>query len=115
MFKVRNMFDSNTLALEPNFHVRIHNDILEKCFGSRPTSNTLIWHIACDKRSKEGCVYIKCASNEAAGKVYQALNGTWYNGKLLNVKFLRSDRYVERYPDSVNCTTPVQPLQALFM
>lgn len=113
------MFDGNTIETDPFFQVKIHNDILEKCctqetnFGGKKTKkmiNTTILHIACDKKSKEGCVYIKCSSNEAAGKAYQALNATWYNGKLLNVKFLREDRYLDRYPDSINCSVPLQLL-----
>lgn len=100
------MFDTNAIVLDPYFSVKIHNDILEKC--SRVATSIL--HIGVDKRSKEGCVYIKCATNETAGKVYQTLNGTWYNGKLLTVKFLRMDRYLERFPNSSSLTSPVLPL-----
>ena len=86
--------------------IRIHNDILKKCNAA----SSSIVHISCDKKSKEGCVYIKCNSNDNAGKVYTTLNNTWYNGKLLNVKFLRGDRYLERFPDSLNCADPVKPI-----
>jgi hypothetical protein len=116
--KIRNMFDTNTIESDPLCTVRIHNDILEKCCASRnPHTNKLIiinnsiLHISCDKKSKEGCVYVKCSSNEAAGRAYQALNGTWYNGKLLTVKFLRNDRYLERFPESINATKPLQQIQ----
>lgn len=101
------MFDANDLNRDTLFHLKIQNDILEK-FCNQASINTSILHIACDKRSKEGCVYIKCSSNEASGKIFQNLNGTWYNGKLLNVKFLRSDRYAERFPDSINNTSLIQ-------
>ncbi|RNA36379.1 inner nuclear membrane Man1 [Brachionus plicatilis] len=97
--KIRGMFDQAIIENDPLFAVKIQNDILKKCDS--------ILHISCDRKSKEGCVYVKCLSNEAAGRAYQALNGTWYNGKLLNVKFLRSDRYLERFPDSINFTTPL--------
>ena len=116
--KIRNMFSLAELDSDPLCVGRIHNDILEKCCSSRnPHTNKLmllnhsILHISCDKKSKEGCVYIKCSSNEGAGRAYQALNGTWYNGKLLTVKFLRSDRYLERFPDSVNFNKPLQMIQ----
>ena len=112
------MFDANTIEMDPFFQTKIHNDILEKCCarelntGDKATKNSIvnktILHIACDRKSKEGCVYIKFNSNEAAGKAYQALNATWYNGKLLNVKFLREDRYLERYPDSGHCLAPLK-------
>ena len=103
--KIRGMFDQSMIDNDPLFASKIQTDILIKCNPNR--LNDSILHISCDKKSKEGCVYVKCVSNEAAGRAYQALNGTWYNGKLLNVKFLRSDRYLERFPDSINYTTPL--------
>ena len=110
--KIRNMFDTALINTDNQIAVKIHNDILEKCFISNAkfASNFSILHISCDKKSKEGCVYVKCSSNEAAGHVYQNLNGTWYNGKLLNVKFLRNDRYLERFPESAHFTTPLQSI-----
>jgi ribosomal protein S8 len=111
--KIRNMFDQSQVESDPYFSVRIHNDIFKKCSQSNSDTfilNTTILHIACDKKSKEGCVYVKFISNEAAGRAYQLLNGTWYNGKLLNVKFLRSDRYNERFPDAINYNQPLKPI-----
>jgi len=101
--KIRNMFDQQTLLNDVNFMANIQNDILVKCAGA-----CSIVHISCDKKSKEGCVYVKCDSNASAGKVYQLLNGTWYNGNLLGVKFLRSDRYLERFPESKDFTRPLR-------
>lgn len=103
--KIRGMFDQSIIDNDPLFASKIQIDVLKKCNPNG--NNDSILHISCDKKSKEGCVYVKCVSNEAAGRAYQALNGTWYNGKLLNVKFLRSDRYLERFPDSINYTTPL--------
>ena len=31
----------------------------------------------------QGCVYVKCSSKEAAGKVRQALHGWWFDGMLI--------------------------------
>jgi hypothetical protein len=111
--KIRNMFDLNEISSDSLLPSRIHNDILDKFNSNNNFSdsvNNSILHISCDKKSKEGCVYVKCKTNEAAGRVYQSLNGTWYNGKLLNVKFLRSDRYLERFPDSINYSQPLQKI-----
>ena len=106
--KIRNMFDLDEFEKDRKLPMKIHNDILEKCMIN--SMNRTILHIACDKKSKEGCVYVKCNSNDGAGKAYEALNGTWYNGKLLNVKFLRSDRYLERFPESIGFNQPIKPL-----
>jgi hypothetical protein len=106
--KIRNMLDTEHDTTQLDL-IKIQNDILEKCCMSpQGIQNQIILHVAFDNKSKEGCVYVKCTSNEGAGRVYQALNGTWYSGRLLNVKFLRSDRYLERFPDSINFNKPIQ-------
>jgi len=106
--KIRNMFDTSSIENDPLMAIRIHNDILERCSSLHTVP--VILHISCDKKSKEGCVYIKCNSNDSSGIVYQIMNGTWYNGKLLNVKFLRSDRYMERFPESINYNQQLKPI-----
>ena len=107
--KIRNMFDPATFDADKLLPLKIHNDILKKCNQST-NDKAGILHISCDKKSKEGFVYVKCVNNDAAGCVYQTLNGTWYDGKLLNVKFLRADRYLERFPDSINANQPLKPI-----
>ena len=104
------MFDTSSIENDPLMAIRIHNDILDRCSSLHINNVPVILHISCDKKSKEGCVYIKCNSNDSAGVVYQILNGTWYNGKLLNVKFLRSDRYMERFPESINYNQQLKPI-----
>lgn len=52
--------------------------ILEKC-GDGVKS----LHIKVDRGSREGCVYMKCMSQEDAGKAYRALHGCWFDGKFL--------------------------------
>ncbi|XP_072026415.1 inner nuclear membrane protein Man1-like [Amphiura filiformis] len=101
--KIRNMFDL-TLESGMNWHVSIEDAILEKCTG-----NDGIVHIAVDKNSREGCVYMKCATPENAGQAYRALQGSWFDGKLVTVKYLRLDRYHQRFPTAIDCKTPLQP------
>lgn len=49
--------------------------ILEKC-----GEGVKILHIRVDIGSREGCVYMKCMSQEDAGKAYRALHGCWFDG-----------------------------------
>ena len=56
---------------------RIQDSLLDKCLDAD------VVHVAVDKPSKEGCVYVKCASPADAGKAYKALQGAWFDGKLL--------------------------------
>ncbi|KAG5267264.1 hypothetical protein AALO_G00219820 [Alosa alosa] len=101
--KIRNMFDP-VMEVGENWHLAIHEAILEKC-----SDNDGIVHIAVDKNSREGCVYVKCLSAEHSGKAFKALHGSWFDGKLVTVKYLRLDRYHQRFPQAVGCTTPLKP------
>ncbi|KAJ8398861.1 hypothetical protein AAFF_G00417690 [Aldrovandia affinis] len=101
--KIRNMFDP-VMEVGENWHLAIHKAILEKC-----SDNDGIVHIAVDKNSREGCVYMKCLSAEHSGKAFKALHGSWFDGKLVTVKYLRLDRYHQRFPQALGCSTPLKP------
>ncbi|XP_004583286.2 inner nuclear membrane protein Man1 [Ochotona princeps] len=101
--KIRNMFDP-VMEIGDQWHLAIQEAILEKC-----SDNEGIVHIAVDKNSREGCVYVKCLSPEYAGKAFKALHGSWFDGKLVTVKYLRLDRYHHRFPQALTCNTPLKP------
>ncbi|KAL4660267.1 inner nuclear membrane protein Man1-like [Arapaima gigas] len=101
--KIRNMFDP-VMEVGDNWHLAIHEAILEKC-----SDNDGIVHIAVDKNSREGCVYVKCLSAEHSGKAFKALHGSWFDGKLVTVKYLRLDRYHQRFPQATGCVIPLKP------
>nr|XP_034982488.1 inner nuclear membrane protein Man1 [Zootoca vivipara] len=101
--KIRNMFDP-VMEIGDHWHLAIQEAILEKC-----SDNEGIVHIAVDKNSREGCVYVKCLSPEYAGKAFKALHGSWFDGKLVTVKYLRLDRYHHRFPQAVACNAPLKP------
>ncbi|KAJ0069964.1 hypothetical protein NL108_017665, partial [Boleophthalmus pectinirostris] len=71
--KIRNMFDP-VMEVGENWDLAIHEAILEKC-----SDNNGIVHIAVDKNSREGCVYVKCLSAEHSGKAFKALHGSWFD------------------------------------
>ncbi|XP_074554177.1 inner nuclear membrane protein Man1 [Halichoeres trimaculatus] len=100
--KIRNMFDP-VMEVGENWDLAIHEAILEKC-----SDNDGIVHIAVDKNSREGCVYVKCLSAEHSGKAFKALHGSWFDGKLVTVKYLRLDRYHQRFPQAQSCSTPLK-------
>ncbi|XP_066283527.1 inner nuclear membrane protein Man1-like isoform X1 [Branchiostoma lanceolatum] len=105
--KIRNMFDPDIETGE-DWHVHIQDAILEKC-----GDNNGIVHIAVDKSSREGCVYLKCNSHDAAGKAFRALHGSWFDGKLVTVKYLWLDRYHQRFPDALHAAGPLRPSNPL--
>ncbi|KAK3582031.1 hypothetical protein CHS0354_000272 [Potamilus streckersoni] len=101
--KVRNMFDTSVES-DMDWEKDLEEVILEKC-----KNNNGILHIYVDRTSKEGCVYIKCSSCEKAYEAYQSLHGWWFDGRLVTAKYLRLERYHERFPESMNKRCPLQP------
>ncbi|KAB7508215.1 Inner nuclear membrane protein Man1 [Armadillidium nasatum] len=74
--KIRNMFDCE-IEFGDHWPSRIQDSLLEKCEG------ITITHVAVDKASKEGCVYVKCGSPAEAGKAYRALHGWWFDASVI--------------------------------
>ncbi|XP_054751921.2 inner nuclear membrane protein Man1-like [Lytechinus pictus] len=107
--KVRNMFDP-TLESGINWHLTIQDAILERC-----GDDSGIMHIAVEKTSREGCVYVKCVSAEKAGIAFRCLQGSWFDGKLVTVKYIRLDRYHQRFPSALNVTSLLKPSNNLRM
>jgi len=98
--KVRYMFDPAHLSEE--WISNLKDDIIGRCREAR------LLHIAVDTDSKEGVVYIKTMSTDDAGLVYKKMHDQWYNGKLVTVKYLKKDRYHQRFPDSINIESPLK-------
>lgn len=98
--KVRYMFDHN--HLEPGWINSLKRDIIARCSEAR------ILHIAVDQESREGVVYIKTQSTEDAGIVYNCMHSQWYKNQLVTAKYLRVDRYHQRFPDSIKAEHPLK-------
>lgn len=98
--KIRHMFDKNDA--NPNLRTVIQDAILEKC-GDRCN----ILHIDVERASC--CVYVKCVSPADAGVVYRSLHGWWYEGHLITVKYLRLERYMQRFPNSPSIGPYLKP------
>ncbi|XP_065202118.1 inner nuclear membrane protein Man1 [Planococcus citri] len=101
--KIRNMFDPKNESDNEDWITRVEDAILERCEGVK------VIHIAVDGTNPEGCVYVKCASTDDAGKAYRKMHGAWFDGKIVSVKYLRLERYHERYPASVGLTKSLSP------
>ncbi|XP_023940655.2 inner nuclear membrane protein Man1 [Bicyclus anynana] len=97
--KIRHMFDKNDA--NPNLRTIIQDVILEKC------ERCNILHIDIERTSC--CVYVKCPSPTDAGVVYKSLHGWWYEGRLITVKYLRLERYMQRFPYSPSSGPYLKP------
>ncbi|XP_054152889.1 uncharacterized protein LOC128951666 [Oppia nitens] len=110
--KIRNMFNEETKLLNPNgWKNKIRSAVLEKISIAAKSGNHGVLHLEVED-SPEGLVYVKCDSIESATDAFNALHGWWCQKKLVSVKFLKPDRYHQRFPVSTHNKTPV-PLTAL--
>lgn len=98
------MFDPD-MEFGDEWPVRVQDAILEKC----GEEGVVALHISVDRASRDGCVYLKCASQEDAGKAYRALHGWWFDSNLVTVKYLRLERYHERFPEAGGAIVPLNP------
>ena len=107
--KVRHLFDKAIKAKGAHWVRLVSDEILNRC------SVASICHIAVDTESNEGCVYIKAKSTDDAAKVFKTLHGQWYRGNLVTAKYLRDERYVEKFPDSRNHFSPMRPGTQMYI
>lgn len=97
--KIRQMFDKHESS-NPNLKQIIQDAILEKV-AHTPCK---IYDIQLDKQTC--CVYVRCASAKDAGIIHDEVNGWWFDSRLVSIKFLRLDRYLNRFPNSASASGP---------
>jgi len=100
--KVRHMFEVAKMQQVKGWEATVKSEIVRRC------NNAQILHIAVDSKSEEGTVYIKTKSTTDAGLVFSCLHGQWYRGQLVTAKYLKLERYHERFPDSRSCTSAMR-------
>jgi len=100
--KVRYMF-SQPIHANQDWINNLQKDIVSRCRDAK------ILHIAVDRESPEGVVYIKMKSKTDAGIVFNCLHGQWYKNQLVSAKYLKLERYHHRFPDSVRAEMPMTP------
>jgi len=89
--------------------IQVKDNVLQRCTAARAA----VLHVAVETESgDEGIVYVKCASNEDAGKAFGFFHGQWFRGNLITAKYLREERYHERFPDSRTPCIPMRPWMA---
>lgn len=106
--KIRQMFDKYEIT-NPNLQTIIQDTILHKL----KDKNCKVYDIQLDM--KTCCVYMKCASCADAGTVHEEINGWWLDSGLVIVKFLKQDKYHQRFPSSMNACTPLHPSSNMYV
>jgi RNA-binding protein 23/39 len=92
---VSNMFDLSQEISNPNWQIDLENDLINECnkYGG-------LVHCQVDTTSKEGNVYIKCASVNVALAVSAALNGRFFGGRMIKSAFIPITNYHQLFPES---------------
>ncbi|XP_053206497.1 inner nuclear membrane protein Man1-like [Panonychus citri] len=106
--KLRNIPNKNGSS---SWKTQLRNAIIEKCTAHSPSKYHGILHIdfgSADK--KELFIYLKCDSIESATNSFAALHGWWCERRLVSVKFLKADRYYEKFPKAAKASTPLKIL-----
>lgn len=100
--KIRQMFEKYE-ASNPNLKQVIQDAILEKVGHT----TCKIFDIQLEKQTC--CVYVRCASPKDAGIIHDEVNGWWFDSRLVSIKFLRLDRYLNRFPNAAAGPTCLKP------
>lgn len=100
--KIRQMFEKYE-ASNPNLKQIIQDAILEKVAHT----TCKIYDIQMEKQTC--CVYVRCATAKDAGLIHDEVNGWWFDSRLVSIKFLRLDRYLNRFPNAASGPACLKP------
>lgn len=100
--KIRQMFDKSETQ-NSNLKQIIQDAILEKVAHT----TCKIYDLQLDKQTC--CVYVRCSSAKSAGIIHDEVNGWWFDSRLVSIKFLRLDRYLNRFPNAASGPSCLKP------
>jgi len=100
-FQLSNMFDP-TKETEPSWDVDIRDDVILEMFKYGGCT-----HVYVDKHSKEGAVYVKSKTIEAAMLATKAIHGRYFDGKMIQAAYIPEANYIELFPDAATADAPV--------
>ncbi|CAG9770187.1 unnamed protein product [Ceutorhynchus assimilis] len=100
---------ANSVAYSPTPCLKVRGMLQEEGSGlggpaAREAVLAKVAHLChilhCEAEVIAGVVYLKCATEDDAAVAFKNLHGWWYSGQLVTVKYLRLERYHQRYPDA---------------
>jgi len=72
----------------------LSDDVVREC----ARHGAAVTHIAVDRTSTDGNVYVKCESSTAALAAVTALHGRYFDGRLVTVAYVPSQIYHSLFP-----------------
>jgi antirestriction protein len=73
---------------------KLSDDVIREC----ARNGAVVTHIAVDRQSLQGNVYVKCENATGAVTACTALHGRLFNGRLITVGYVPSDVYHSLFP-----------------
>ena len=98
-----------SLQIDKHASTRPRSFLQAGCPTCHPTNRVKALYIGC-KTIVVSIVFLdRCNDLESAGTAFKALHGWWFDGRLVTVKYLREQRYEERYLDSHCANSAILP------
>ena len=85
-------------AQEAGWDASLSDDVVREC----ARHGAAVTHIAVDRSSAQGNVYVKCESTTAALAAVNALHGRYFDGRLVTVAYVPSDVYHSLFPGAAS-------------
>lgn len=100
--KIRHMFEPHE-PMTAALLLAIQDAVLEKVAHT----GCRVYDVQLDPA--QCCVYVRCATPADAGIVHEQINGWWFDSRLVSIKFLHLERYVQRFPLALGGPRCLQP------
>jgi hypothetical protein len=87
------------------------DEVITECL----CNNCSVVHVAVDRVSPEGHVYLKCSTTDEASTVRNALTGRYFDGRLITAEFVPPRDYHEMFHsarEANECLYPTPPVNA---
>ena len=84
--------------LETGWDDKLCDDIVREC----ARNGAAVSHVAVDRQSPQGNVYVKCENPAAALVAVNTLHGRFFDGRLVTVGYIPSDVYHSLFPGTAS-------------
>lgn len=102
-FILSNMF-SHDEHMDDNWERELKDEVIEEC-----AKHGGVLHVHVDRHSREGNVYVKCATIASAMTSVATLHGRFFAGKQITASYVPLPNYHGLFPDAVKATQLLSP------
>lgn len=93
--------------MDDNWERELKDEVIEEC-----AKHGGVLHVHVDRHSREGNIYVKCATIASAMTSVATLHGRFFAGKQITASYVPLPNYHSLFPDAVKATQPLSPSTA---